>query len=71
MIVYPTLAAEIAKREIKKKDIAQRLGLCEKSLRNRMTGQSEFTWPEARLLCRSFFPDMTPEELLCPAEKRS
>lgn len=70
MIAYPTLTAEIAKREIKKKDIARQLGLCEKSLRNRLTGQSKFTWPEVRLLCRSFFPDMTPEELLRPAEKR-
>lgn len=69
MLAYPILAAEITKRKIKKKDVAQRLGLCEKSLRSRMTGRAAFTWPEARLLCRSFFPDMTPEELLRPAEK--
>ena len=70
MIAYPTLIGEIAKRELKKKEIAKRLGMCEKTLRGRLTGQREFTWPEAMALCRGFFPDMTPEELLRPAEKR-
>lgn len=71
MIAYPTLTGEIAKRKLRKKEIAEGLGMSEKALRGRLTGQRDFTWPEAVALCRTFFPDLGPEELLRPAEREA
>ncbi len=69
MVVFPTLIGEIAKRGIKKKAIAQRLGICDKSLNNKLNGRVPFTWPEVLLLSQSFFPDMTTEVLFARAEQ--
>ena len=66
---YPVLAGEIAKRGIKKKDIAERIGVCIKSLSNKLSGISPITWPEVLLIRDQFFPDMAPEELFAPADK--
>ena len=63
MVYYPVLAGEIAKRGIKKCAIAQGLGICDKSLRNKMIGKVPFTWPEVQTICHQFFPDMNPDEL--------
>lgn len=63
MVTYPVLTGEIAKRGIKKKAIAESLGVCDKSLNNKLSGRVPFTWPEVKLICRTFFPDMNPDEL--------
>lgn len=63
MVVYPNLVSEIAKRGIKKKAIAQSIGVCDKSLSNKLRGKVEFTWPEVRAIRHQFFPDMDPDEL--------
>lgn len=60
---YPVLISEIAKRGIKKKRVAQSIGVCYKSLNNKLTGKSPFTWPEVKSIRRQFFPDITPDEL--------
>ena len=61
--VYPILVAEIAKRKIKKADIAKTLGICDKALYNKLNGLASFTLEEALLLRNEFFPDKTVEEL--------
>lgn len=63
MVVYPVLVGEIAKRGIKKKTIAQSIGVCDKSLNNKLSGRVPFTWPEVAAIKARFFPDLTPEEL--------
>lgn len=63
MVAYPILVGEIAKRGIKKKTIAQSIGVCDKSLSNKLSGRVPFTWPEVATIKNRFFPDLTPEEL--------
>lgn len=63
MVTYPVLVGEIAKRGIKKKTIAQSIGICDKSLSNKLNGRVPFTWPEVKTICYQFFPDMAPDVL--------
>ena len=60
---YPVLADEIAKRGIKKKAIAERLGISIRTLWNKMHGKAPFTWDEVKVICEEFFPDMEPRQL--------
>ena len=55
MVAYPVLAGEIAKRGIKKKTIAERIGVCDKSLNNKLNGRVPFTWPEVKTIRHQFF----------------
>lgn len=63
MVCYPVLEGEIAKRGMKKNAIASSLGICRKSLNNKLSGRQPFTWPEVNLIKERFFPDMTLEAL--------
>lgn len=58
--IYPNLAGEIAKRGIKKVEIAKQLGISERALYNKLHGLVEFTWPEVQSVIRGFFPDCDP-----------
>ena len=62
MVFYPALAAEIARRGIKKKAIADALGICNRSLNNKLSGRVSFTWDEVKKIRGQFFPDMSPDE---------
>lgn len=62
-MVYRTLVGEIAKRGIKKKAIAESIGICGKSLNNKLNGNSPFTWPEVVTIRERFFPDMDTDYL--------
>lgn len=59
---FPILEAEISKSGIRKKDLANAIGLCPKALSNKLTGKTEFCLSEVEIIC-SFFPDITPFEL--------
>lgn len=63
MVVYPTLAGEIAKRGIKKKAIAEAIGVSYRAFDNKMNNVSPFTWPEVSVIRKTFFPDLTVDEL--------
>ena len=63
MVFYPALAAEIARRGIKKKAIADALGICNRSLNNKLAGRVSFTWDEVKRIRSRFFPDMTADKL--------
>lgn len=67
MVHYPVLAAEIARRGIKKKAIAESIGVCSKALSNKMAGRAPFTWPEVKTIRHQFFPDMDPDVLFADA----
>lgn len=60
---FPILETEIFERGIKKKTIAAKLGITEKTLSNKMNGISPFTWDEVLLIHSTFFPDILPVEL--------
>lgn len=62
-VVYPNLAAEIAKRGIKKSAIASALGISGKALYNKMAGIAPFTWPETCTIQHTFFPDIDKDAL--------
>lgn len=67
MVTYPVLTAEMAKRQITKKAVAKRLGICEKTMHNKFNGVTEFTWPETCVIRDTFFPDMSKDELFARA----
>ena len=58
MVMYPVLTAEIAKREIKRKHVAEIIGINERTLRNKMSGKTDFTWLEVNKIQSTFFPDI-------------
>ena len=63
MVYFPVLAGEIAKRGIKKKTIAESIGVCDRSFNNKMNGRVPFTWDEVKTIRGRFFPDMEPDKL--------
>lgn len=62
-IAYPNFVGEIAKRGIKKTDVAQAANMCTKTLREKIVGKSEFSLGEATIIRDTFFPDQTLEYL--------
>lgn len=72
MALYPILVGEIAKRNIKRKSVAQALGITEKALYNKIIGKSPFTWPEVRTIRKCFFPDIPSDVLFeeSPIDRR-
>ena len=62
-IVYPNLVGEIAKRGIRRKDIASVLGISERALYTKLSGRVSFTWDEVVSMTERFFPGMNQMEL--------
>lgn len=71
MTYFPILAGEIAKRGIKKKAIANTIGVCDRALNNKLSGRTPFTLPEAQAINRTFFPDMQIDVLFQEAEEQA
>ena len=59
---YPNLEDEISKNGIKKKDIAEKLGITPRAFSDKMTGRVDFWWKEI-LIIHSIFPNVQPMEL--------
>lgn len=70
MVKFPNLEAEMVRRDVSNKKIAEAIGVCEKTLRNKMTGRVSFTWPEVRTIRGTFFEDMTLDELFATSDER-
>lgn len=69
MVRYPILIGEMAKRQIQKKALARTIGVCGKSLINKLNGRVPFTWPEVKTIRREYFPDIPTDELFATAEE--
>lgn len=69
MVLYPILIAEMAKREIPKKVVAQSIGVCEKAFSNKLSGKTQFTWGEIKKIHQQFFPRFSIEELFSTADE--
>lgn len=67
--VFPNLAAEIARRGIKKATIAEKLGISQRSLYSKLSGETSFTWEEVCAIRDIFFPDMDPTSLFYRPEQ--
>lgn len=65
---FPVLSAEIAKRGIKKKVLAESAGICGKALKNKLDGKTAFLWDEVRTIQKTFFPDIPVEVLFSTLE---
>ena len=68
VIAYPTLTGEIAKRGIKKRAIAKHVGITERALYNKMSGEVSFTLDEAVAIRSCFFPDLDVTSLFSRAD---
>lgn len=66
---YKNLVSEIARRGIKKKAIADAIGIKERTFYNKLKGESSFTWEEICKMNNRFFPDMTKEDLMRRVEE--
>lgn len=69
MVYYPVLIGEMAKRQIKKKDIAERIGICYKAFDNKVNGRTTFTWREVKAIRHEFFPELQTDELFATSEE--
>ncbi len=62
-VIYPELIGGLAKKSIKKGDVAKALGISPRTLYSKLVGDTDFTLSEANILQRQFFPDMDKETL--------
>lgn len=60
---YPVLESEIAKKGIRKKDLAEMLDITYRTFSQKLNGKTEFTWSEVPSL-NSVFPSIPSVELL-------
>lgn len=61
--IYPALETKITERGIKKKDIADTLGITARTLSSKLTNKVSFTLDEALAIKRNFFDDVNVETL--------
>lgn len=60
---YPNLAAEIARRGIVKRRIAETACMSYRNFYEKMNGLSPFNWNEVCAIQETFFPDVSKEYL--------
>lgn len=61
--MYSALRAEMYREKKTIVALAADLGISEKSLRNKLNGETSFTWPEARAIYKLLNPDKSIEEV--------
>jgi predicted transcriptional regulator len=61
--MFNNLLAEMARHRIKKNDIANCLGVSEKTLRSYLKGTSQISWLDALKIRNTFFPGLEIEYL--------
>lgn len=67
-VVYPELIGEIAKRGIRRSDIASGIGISKRALYNKLSGTVAFTWDEVRAITDRFFPDIDQKILFARSD---
>ena len=67
--MYYRLKFEISKRGYTIEKFASLLNISEKSLRNKINGDTEFTWPEVLEIRDLIDPDMSLEKLFEKEDK--
>ena len=66
--MYPNLEAEMVRKGIKNEDIAKAIDRDERTIRNKRSGSTEFTFNEVLIIRDKFFPIHTLEYLFEQSE---
>ena len=66
--MYSFLRGEMYRAGITISALASQIGISEKSMRNKINGETEFTWPEALTVRRIVSPNKSMEELFASDE---
>ena len=61
--MHRTLRVEMVKRKITISKLASEIGIADKTLRNKINGDTDFTRPEAQAIRKILNSDMTLDEL--------
>ena len=69
--MYRVLRGEMVKKNITILQLAAEIGVSEKTLRNKIHGDTEFTWPEVCRIHRLINPNMSKDELFSKEEKQT
>ena len=69
-VLYSYLRGEMIRNNLTIKNLSAQIGISEKSLRNKLNGDTDFTWNEAKVIHKIVSPEITIDELFLPdAEK--
>lgn len=69
--LYKNLRGEMVKKDLTIAKLASLIGVSEKTLRNKIHGETEFTWPEICEIHRLVNPKMSKDELFSKEEKQT
>lgn len=61
--MYRVLKGEMVKAGMSVSSLALKIGVTDKTLRNKLNEETDFTWPEAQAIRRIVNPKMKIEEL--------
>lgn len=61
---FPTLESKIAEHGYRKKEIAKELGVSERAFHGKCNGETDFKWSEVCTMQKTFFPEISKEELM-------
>lgn len=68
--MYKNLRGEMVKKDLTVAKLAALIGVSEKTLRNKINGETEFTWPEICKVHRLVNPKMSKDELFSKKERK-
>lgn len=69
--MYSFLRGEMVRAGISISSLSKNIGVSEKTLRNKLKGETDFTWPEATAIRKIVNPNMSMEELFVTDEQRN
>lgn len=61
--MYRELLGEMAKKGVSRRQLAESIGMSEKTLFNKLNGRTDFTWNEVNKIRNVINPAITLEEL--------
>lgn len=61
--MFKNLKGEMVKKDLTNKQLAEKLKISERAIRNKLNGVSEFTWSEVLTIKECFFPEISLEIL--------
>lgn len=62
-MLYKLLRTEMVKADLSVAVLASKIGVADKTLRNKLNGKSDFTWPEVQAIKKIVNPNIGIEEL--------
>mgnify|MGYP002771563219 CR=1 FL=1 len=66
---FCVLNGEIAKKGLRKSEIAKTIGVSYGTFRNKMNGATPFTWDEVNTIKREYFPECSLDYLFSETEQ--